>query len=648
MSGIAGMYDRTGQAVERALVHRMTTALRHRGPDAEGLWLAGPVGFGHRMLRTTPESLCDTQPLANATGTLCLTLDGRLDNRHELQVALKAKDINCQSLTDSELVLGAYTCWGERCVERLLGDFAFALWDSRRQTLFCARDHIGVKPFYYYVSDRYFLFGSEIKALLSVPHVPHNINEARIADYLVTELEGIDTTCTFYRAILRLPPEHTLTVCGDQVSVRSYWSLDPTQEISYRSQAEYTDAFQNVFTQAVECRLRGVSPVACMLSGGLDSSAIVGVARELLGKSGTRAIPTFSAISTEATNCVETSYIQAVLSLDKLRAHTVRPDQLGSFLTELEQIPLRTDDLFDNLIILPQLMYIAARRQGFNVVLDGVDGDLVASQGGSYLAYLLRAGEWRTALDEARGIQKVFDPSCSVGRLLLSSSLFALRPFVPARVLWLRRQLRHTRSFKQALARTLMNPDFARRIDLAGRLEMLWEQRRTTQPQTLREEHAANLNSAYIPVALERYDRVAATYSIEPRHPFFDKRLVEFCLALPREQKVSNGWSKILLRRAMAGLLPDQVRWRPGWEHLGDDFSAAFLGLEHALLKHVVRGDSDDSGDMIDLSEYVDGVALRQAYQRYVSCGSFEAGEKVWQAVTLALWLRRVRRRVTT
>ena len=643
------MYDRTGQPVERTLVEGMTTALKHRGPDAEKLWLAGPVGFGHRMLRTTPESLYDKQPHVDVTGTLCLTLDGRLDNRHELQAAFKAKGITCRSLTDTELVLGAYTYWGERCVEHLIGDFAFALWDSRRQTLFCARDHIGVKPFYYYVSDQYFLFGSEITALLSVPHVPQHINEARIADYLVTELEGIDTTCTFYQAILRLPPAHTLTVCGEHLSIRSYWSLDPSQEISYHSQAEYTEAFRNVFTQAVECRLRGASPVACMLSGGMDSSSIVGVARELLGKMdkpSTRSVPTFSAVSAEATNCVETSYIQAVLSLDKLRAHTVRPDQLGSFLTELEQVPVSTDDLFDNLIIVPQLMYIAARRQGMNVLLDGVDGDLVASQGASSLAYLLRAGQWRTALDEARGIQKFFDSSCSVGQLLLNSSLLALRPFVPARVLWLRRRLRHTRSFKQTLANSLINPDFARRIDLAGRLEMLWEQG-CTQPQTLREEHAASLNSAYIPVALERYDRVAATYSIEPRHPFLDKRLVEFCLALPREQKVSHGWSKILLRQAMAGLLPDQVRWRPGWEHLGDDFSAALLGLEHALLKHVVQGVSDDSGDMIDLSEYVDGVALRQAYQRYVSCGSFEAGEKVWQAVTLASWLRRVRRRVT-
>jgi asparagine synthase (glutamine-hydrolysing) len=478
MSGIAGMSDRTGHSVERTLVHRMTTALRHRGPDAEWLWLAGPVGFGHCMLRTTPESVCDTQPLSNASNTVCLTLDGRLDNRHELQTALKAKDINCPSVTDAELVLGAYTCWGEGCVEHLLGDFAFALWDGPRQTLFCARDHIGVKPLYYYVSDRSFLFGSEIKALLSVPHVPHTINEARIADYLVTELEGIDTTSTFYQAIFRLPPAHILSVCGEHISVRSYWSLDPTQEISYRSQAEYTDAFRDVFSQAVECRLRGVSPVACMLSGGLDSSSIVGVARDLLGKMdkpGTRCVPTFSAISTEATNCVETSYIQTVLSLDKLQAHTVRPDQVGSFLAELEQVPVHTDDLFDNLIILPQLMYIAARRQGYNVLLDGVDGDLVASQGGSYLAYLLRAGQWRTAFDEARERHKVFDPSCSVGALLWGSSLFALHPFVPARVVWLRRQLHHRRSFKQTLTRTLINPDFARRIDLAGRLEMLWE-----------------------------------------------------------------------------------------------------------------------------------------------------------------------------
>src|SRR5262245_20600165 len=161
----------------------MVASVAHRGPDASGSWCQGAVGLGHRMLWTTPESLSEKLPLANQAGDLAITADARIDNRDELTAALGLPPHS--GVTDSMLILLAYEHWGEHCPEKLLGDFAFAIWDGRKRVLFCARDHFGVKPFYYCHSGRLFAFASEIKALLSLPEVPRRLNEVRVADYLV-------------------------------------------------------------------------------------------------------------------------------------------------------------------------------------------------------------------------------------------------------------------------------------------------------------------------------------------------------------------------------------------------------------------------------------------------------------------------------
>jgi asparagine synthase (glutamine-hydrolysing) len=221
MSGIVGLWRLDGQPVARAELMRMAESLAHRGPDGGGVWNDGAVGLAHRMLRTTPESFREWLPLANATGDLILTADARIDNREELIAELGLADRPLDEISDSRLILGAYEKWGEGCPEKLLGDFAFAIWDGRCRRLFCARDHVGVKPFYYYRSARVFAFASEIKALLSLGAVPRQLNEVRVADHLVGNFA--DRTITFYRDIFRLPAAHSMTVTAED-PCPPYWS----------------------------------------------------------------------------------------------------------------------------------------------------------------------------------------------------------------------------------------------------------------------------------------------------------------------------------------------------------------------------------------------------------------------------------------
>jgi len=234
--------------------------------------------------------------MMSQAGNLVLTADACIDNRDELIVTivtLGLADRPPAEIADSQLILAAYEKWGEYCPEKLLGDFAFAIWDERKQVLFCARDHFGVKPFCYHQSEQFFVFASEIKALLCLPGVPCQLNEARVADYLEVLFE--DKAMTFYQHILRLPPGHSITVGREETRLRSYWSLDPERELRLGSDEEYAEAMR--------CRLRSAFPIGSMLSGGLDSSSITCVARKLLAQNGGRRLHTFSAIFESLTRC---------------------------------------------------------------------------------------------------------------------------------------------------------------------------------------------------------------------------------------------------------------------------------------------------------------------------------------------------------
>lgn len=263
MSGITGVYAYGAGAADQDDVQRMTNAIAHRGPDAHGIWTKGRVPLGHRMLWTTPESIKEDLPFVSADGNFAITADARIDNRQELLDLLRPLSCPASEVADSQLILGAYQAWGKACADRLLGDFAFAIWDGPAQALFCARDHSGVKPFYYCRSEGRFAFASEIKALLCLPEVPRRLNESRVGDFLTSTFE--DTVSTFYEGILQLPPAHSMTITPERLRVTRYWSLNPRREIRMTSDEEYAEGLRELFTQAVRSRLRSASPIGSML-----------------------------------------------------------------------------------------------------------------------------------------------------------------------------------------------------------------------------------------------------------------------------------------------------------------------------------------------------------------------------------------------
>jgi len=617
MSGITGLYaperDVDGDALDG-----MLRRIDHRGPDGSGRWTDGSVGLGHQLLSTTPESRHESLP--DATDGFAVTADARLDNRDELLAELDVGG-SPDSIPDSRLLLAAYARWGEQCPDHLLGAFAFAVWDESERTLFAARDHMGVKPFYYYHEDGLFAFGSEIKALLALDGVPCRLNEARVGDYLAEALE--DETATFYEGIRRLPPAHALRVTPSGLTTREYWSLDPTRNVELNSDEAYADRFRELFTEAVRCRLRSAYPVGSTLSGGLDSSSVVCTAADLLEAD---RLHTVSAVFPEVLVCDERPYIEAVLDHVDVTSHFVRADQTSP-LSEFDCVVWHQDEPFyaPNLFIHRNL-YRTAARHDVRVLLDGLDGDSTVSHGIDYLTDLARSGRIRRAVSEARALA----PSRGVStRDLLFD--YVVRPTVLSPLRRLRESFRG--DDETASIPPLVDSEFARMIDLRQQLDDN-EQDSPEGLSSARVSHYEDLTSGLVPYALEVADGAAAEFGLEPRYPFFDRRLVEFCLALPPEQKLRDGTTRFVLHEALAETLPGELYARCGKTSLSANFERNLLKFDRGRLEETILDPP------AYLAQRFDGDTLRRQYRQYVA-GKYSNALTVWKAATLSLWFEK-------
>lgn len=571
MSGICGFFCLDGTNPQPDQIEGMTLLLQRRGPDGTQHVLDGPIALGHTLLATTPEALHETLPFSDPASGCCITADVRLDNREELLTALGLA-AETRMIGDGEIILRAYLHWGDACLENLLGDFAFAIWDPRSQRLFAARDQMGMRQLiHHHQPGRLFAFATEPAAILALQEVPKRINQERIADYL-DELEGADFTSTFFEGLYRLPPAHCLTVDANGLNIRRYWTLQPQPELKLENDEAYAQAFLKVFTEAVRSRLRSNGPVGSMLSGGMDSGSVVAVASRLLKAEGRNPLQTFSAVGPDRETCIETRTIHQSLTLPDLQPHLVNHAELEPWADDLQRLVEEESEPFDGHMTLPRAAYLAAHRAGLRVVLDGVAGDVTLGAG-TLVPRLLRQGRWRQVWRELQGERRFWGPYLSIPRQLLSGLRSALAPD------WARRARRHAQKLKRRLKPadgSLINPAFAKRINLAARHAAFMDLSRPGWQEPARERVGA-ITHIYLTVGRERYDRVSAALAIEPRDPFMDLRVINFCLSLPASQLQFDGWPKMILRRAMAGLLPDSVRWRCGKEHLGWTFTSTLL-----------------------------------------------------------------------
>jgi asparagine synthase (glutamine-hydrolysing) len=613
MCGICGVVA-LGKPPETDLVKRMTSALAHRGPDGEGFYKARGIALGFRRLAIIDLSEAGMQPFASEDGRFRLLHNGEVYNYRELRRELEAKGHSFRSATDTEVILAAYREWGEACVERFNGMWAFAVWDDREQRLFCSRDRFGVKPFYYRYDGGRFVFASEPKAFRADRGTPLEPNLAAVREYLSQAFLD-HTRETFFRGIHRLEPAHSLTLDSRGLRVRRYWQLETRDP-----PGDAAKAFRDLFLDSIRLRLRSDVPVGTCLSGGLDSSSIVGAVSYLLREERENALAVgeqqraFTAFF-EDRGLDERPFARAVIEASGAQPHWISFDA-ERLVTDLPRIVEAQDEPFGSTSMAAQWYVMrAAHEAGLTVMLDGQGGDEILggyrAQVGERLSDLLVGGRLTRLSTELAA----FRPA--LGTRSLVSALG--RPFAPERV----------QRFVRARARgsaALVHRDLPAGLNGDG-------PESPNFPDRLRRYSQRLLTRRGLPELLRYEDRNSMAHSLEARVPFLDYRLVELCFSLPGDELIRNGRTKDLLRRSLADLLPEPVRERR--DKLG------FMTPEGRWLRGAL---GDLAADVFASRRFVQrGFVDAKAAQRRLEQhrgGELDAGFELWRALNLELWAR--------
>lgn len=534
MSGICGIVQ-SDTPIDRRLLARMTEFLRSRGPDAHGEWAEGSVGLGHTLLRTTLDSTSGTHP-CTLDGQVWVTADARIDGQAALLGSLGLATRGAIYSNDADLILRAYAKWGEDCVQHLIGDFAFAVWDGPRQRLFCARDHFGIKPFFYSSLGTGFALSNTLNCLRLHPFVSDTLDDLSIADFLLFG-QFQEPAATAFADVRRLPPGHSLSFSSGSLSVRRYWSL-PDQPTVERGRREAEEGLRTLLETAISDRLRTDS-VAFDMSGGLDSTAIAALVTDMTRrKVGPGKMAAYTTVHDPLMPDQERKYSTlAAAALGLPISHF----EVGRW--TLFEHARRGEGIRPEPRHFPQagarLASAAAVAREHRVALTGFDGDMLLSESPKpYFRWLLSRGQWPMALK---------------GALQYAASQRRLLP------LGLRDRLFGRTEVASSRFPDWLNRDFQARLGLMERWSGVQRHSPTRHP-TRPYGHATVRSIAALPDIFESYDPGDSGRLVEYRHPLLDLRVVEYCLSLP-----AWPWcvGKALLRTVTRGLLPDSVRLRP-------------------------------------------------------------------------------------
>lgn len=528
MSGIVGIVNFDGAPVDRDLVTRMTESMVFRGPDALQILVERNVGFGHTMLRTTWEAEDEKQPLT-LDGKIWLTADARIDGRAELTQKLGVSE---STNNDAELILRAYHSWKEQCIDHLIGDFAFAIWDSNEHRLFCARDHFGVKPLYYArTSADCFIFSNTLNTLRLHPSVSDELHEPAIADYVLFGLNQ-DLASTTFRDIQRVPAGHTLSISKSSLTIRRYWQL--TADNAKDPDKNCVEQFQQLLTTATKDRLR-TSRIGISMSGGLDSTSLAAITQDLLRDDRRSSIRA-------CTNVYDSLFPDEERHYSELAANV-----LGIPLTQLagDCYSLFDSDVANDLKQ-PEPFLLSPLAGQFNsllrqlahhgrVALTGYDGDaFMTERPSSYFHDCVKRLKLKELFSSMKWYAQTYRSLPPIG--FRSSLKRLLRKEEPATV-----------------------PDwidgaFAAKVDLRERWRE-WNSETRLDDQTHPGALRALDSKLWAPL-FEGYDPGSTRLPLELRHPFIDVRLLRYVVSLPPVPWCVN---KHILRCAMNKRLPAAI-----------------------------------------------------------------------------------------
>ena len=548
MSAIFGKFNFNQKPIVADELFQIEKALNHWDADDKGLWHNESIGLGHLMLYNTPESLNDKLPFYKSENQLTITADARIDNREELFTKLNLAKNDQILIADSTLILYAYEKYGEDCVKHLIGDFAFAIWDQNEQKLFCARDHMGIKPFFYYHNDYFFAFATEPRGLLAIDGLNNEIDE--IYFYKLTAGWYPEKAETAYKYISRLNCATALTVKNKTLNFKLYWELDATREVVYKDRELYIEHFRELFNEAIKCRLRSNYLIGTELSGGLDSSGIAVIAAGMLHSVNKKiaSFTSFSASKDDYENPLqrEELFADEVIAFAAIDFVYKRAENEfeANFLNELDSRietygypSFATNDWNSH-------FYKTAQKMNVRTMLSGHGGDqLVTDQNQSYTLQYINDRKFKTYFKEARkkwGFVRAFKNAIKAN----------LRQPLPA---YIRKLVEYYLFQKLKNAESnFLTPAYYYKIKPFIRLKSF--------PRTFKEAQKKNIiENIFVSDRVEFETLKGLKYKICPAFPMLDIRLMEYVLAVPTTEKMQPGKDRLLYRAALSGLMPDNV-----------------------------------------------------------------------------------------
>ncbi len=556
MRGIAGLIHFDGSPVRAETVRGMIDTMAICPTDRRQAWAHGAAGLAHLVKFGVPEDQFEAQPIVDPAGRFVLVTDAMLTNRVELAEALGQRPIAAEVCADSALVAAAYAQWGEDCVERLEGRFAVIAWHPHERRLFAAVDPFAHRPVYYWHRGGQFAFASTLRGLLALPVVSAEINPSVFAEGFTGMWQANDQT--LYRDISIVPRGCILRVDAHGRAVRRYWHPQNAPELRLRSDGEYLEAFRTVLVRAIQGTLRTTGETGVLVSGGLDSSAVTAVAGQFLARNGQR-LHAFHRVPAGKVPYVgelrehdESSYVR---DLQRHAPHIdfhFFPQSPPALLSEAEQaqrfadeqapshgLPLGPDPAWENLI----------RERNVHLMLNGLGGNELVSlqiRRSNYLGYLGAGGRWLTLAAEIRGLHRVYG---TPWRVLLREAVHGSG--------WV-----HVQPLPMPARLRMLRPEVLAHTGLAER----WHEAHANFSRHTARDWRGALAHGLTEMMVQNAGVSASVISrhslFESSAPMFDRRLNEFCLAVPPGQQFRHGWDRRLLREVSRELLPERVRLR--------------------------------------------------------------------------------------
>ncbi len=620
----------------------MAGTLAHRGPDGEGVHLDGPVALGHRRLSIIDLSEAASEPMTNEDGSLWLVFNGEIYNFREIRRGLEARH-RFRSRSDGEVILHLYEEKGEAAVAELDGMFAFALWDAKGRRLLLARDRVGKKPLFYHDGPRLFAFASAVKALLAHPGVPHERDPEALPLFLTYGY--VPTPGTFYRGIRALPPGHSMAVTetGAEEPQR-YWrarfgwrpateadrggtserSTDANPPTGGMTDAEAEERFRSLLRAAVERRLVADVPLGAFLSGGLDSSTVVALMAETAGGR----VKTFTIGFAGHTEYDERAHARVVAERFSTE-HTefvVEPKALDL----IDRLVWHHDGPFGDSSAVPTYLLSELTRTKVTVALNGDGGDEVFAGYLRLYGGALSERVPRAAFRAAAGFLGLLSEPADRKHPLRFAKRFAEAGSLPL----LERYLRWNAYFTADLPQ-LLKPELAASLDRDRLLESFRASFAAGSGSTLARLLQLNFETYLLDDLLVKMDRMSMAHGLEARSPFLDTAVVELGASLPDRLRMRFGRGKILLRRAMKGILPESVLAR-GKMGFGAPLGAWFRSdLDGFVRERLLEPASP-------IYEYLRPEPVAELLKRHVSATA-DLSAQIWALLTLESWLRQER-----